>query len=63
MKTLKGKEKFKQELQVAHDLFKEFILNYRPDVAIDDVATGEHWYANLAIKKGLCDELQAVTTT
>lgn len=56
--TEKGKEKFKQELQVTHDLFKEFILNYRPDVAIDDVATGEHWYANLAIKKGLCDELQ-----
>lgn len=56
--TEKGKEKFKEDLELTHVLFKEFILNYRPDVVIDDVATGEHWYANIAINKGLCDELQ-----
>lgn len=56
--TEKGREKFKQELELTHVLFKEFILTYRPDVPIDEVATGEHWYANIAIDKGLCDELQ-----
>lgn len=56
--TEQGREKFREDLETTHELFKQFILKYRPNVPIEEVATGEHWYANLAIDKGLCDELQ-----
>ena len=40
-----------------HALFKEFVSEYRPDLPIDRVATGEHWYGRRALALGLCDEL------
>ncbi|MCB1614755.1 MAG: S49 family peptidase, partial [Pseudomonadales bacterium] len=55
--TDKGREKFVEELEDTHHLFKEFIVQHRPHVNIDEVATGEHWYASRAIEKGLVDEL------
>ena len=40
-----------------HALFKEFVSEYRPDLPIDRVATGEHWYGKRALELKLCDEL------
>ena len=40
-----------------HALFKEFVSEYRPDLPIDRVATGEHWYGRRALTLGLCDEI------
>ncbi len=40
-----------------HTLFKEFVSEYRPDLPIERVATGEHWYGKRALALGLCDEL------
>ena len=40
-----------------HALFKEFVSEYRPDLPIDRVATGEHWYGKRALALNLCDEL------
>lgn len=56
--TEEGRTKFKQELEQTHGLFKQFVQQHRPDLAIDKVATGEHWYGQQAIELGLVDEIQ-----
>ncbi len=55
--TDKAREKFKDELEDTHNLFKDFITEHRPQVKINQVATGEHWLATRAIKFELVDEL------
>jgi len=52
-----GRDKFKQELQETHDLFKQFVSEHRSQIAIDKVATGEHWYGLQAIERNLIDEI------
>jgi len=56
--TDKARNKMSQELQQTHDLFKEYITRCRPVVDIDQVATGEHWFASQAIEFNLLDKLQ-----
>lgn len=56
--TEKGREKFQQDLDITHALFKNFVANYRPQLAIDDVATGEIWLGVAALDKQLVDELK-----
>lgn len=53
-----GKAKFEQELQQTHQLFKHFVENYRPQLNLNEVATGEHWYGEDAQKLNLVDQLQ-----
>ncbi|WP_299005148.1 protease SohB [uncultured Shewanella sp.] len=55
--TDEAREKFKEELQETHVLFKTFIAKYRPDLDLEKVATGEHWYGQQAIELGLIDEI------
>jgi serine protease SohB len=55
--TDEGREKFQQELEETHVLFKEFVGRYRPDMDIAKVATGEHWYGQQAIELGLVDAI------
>ena len=55
--TDKGREKFVQELEDVHTLFKEFVSDNRPQVNIDAVSTGEAWYGTRAIHNDLVDEL------
>ncbi|NQZ30402.1 MAG: protease SohB [Oceanospirillaceae bacterium] len=55
--TEKGKEKFVEEIQDTHLLFKEFVSQARPSVDIDKVATGEVWFGRRAIDHQLVDEL------
>ncbi|OCG21460.1 MULTISPECIES: protease SohB [unclassified Gilliamella] len=55
--TEEGRQKFKQELEETHLLFKDFVKEYRPNVDIEQVATGEHWFAAQAKDKGLVDEI------
>ncbi|MCR8921790.1 protease SohB [Dasania sp. GY-MA-18] len=56
--TEKGKAKFTEELEDTHALFKSFVADNRPQVAIDDVATGEIWYGSRALERNLVDSLQ-----
>ena len=56
--TEQAREKFKKELEETHDLFKDFIIQNRPSLAIEKVATGEHWYGTTALELGLIDEIQ-----
>ena len=55
--TDEGREKFQQELDETHVLFKSFVSQNRPSLDIDKVATGEHWYGTQAKELGLIDEL------
>ncbi|MCX8585596.1 MULTISPECIES: protease SohB [unclassified Gilliamella] len=55
--TDEGRQKFKQELEQTHLLFKDFVKEYRPNIDIDQVATGEHWFATQAKEMGLVDEI------
>jgi serine protease SohB len=56
--TEKGREKFVEELEETHDLFKSFVSANRPALDITKVATGEVWYGQNALQEGLIDELQ-----
>lgn len=56
--TDKGRDKFIEELEETHGLFKSFVSANRPALDITKVATGEVWYGQNALKEGLVDELQ-----
>jgi serine protease SohB len=56
--TEAGREKFREELEDTHALFKSFVAQNRPVVEIDKVATGEHWYGTRAVGLKLIDELR-----
>ncbi|WP_349926982.1 protease SohB [Acinetobacter sp. A1-4-2] len=56
--TAEGKAKFEQELQQTHELFKHFVEKYRPQLNVEKVATGEHWYGKDALELNLVDKLQ-----
>ncbi|PIJ51804.1 protease SohB [Erwinia sp. OLTSP20] len=55
--TEEGREKFREDLNETHLLFKQFVQQMRPTLDIDQVATGEHWYGSQAREKGLVDEI------
>lgn len=52
------KQKFQEELEQTHVLFKDFINTYRPQLDLEKVATGEHWYGSDALALNLVDKLQ-----
>ena len=56
--TEKGETKFKEQLEITHDLFKSFVSANRTKMDIEKVATGEFWYGELALKLGLVDEIR-----
>lgn len=56
--TEKGREKFQEDLELTHQLFKGFVSRYRPQLDIDKVATGEIWLGLSALEHELVDGLQ-----
>jgi serine protease SohB len=57
--TDEGREKLKEELIEVHDLFKRQIAEHRPQVDVEAVSTGEHWYGAKALELKLVDEIAA----
>jgi len=55
--TEEGRQKFIEELEDIHALFQEFVSTRRPDLNMEEVATGEVWYGERALNKRLIDEL------
>ncbi|TNF89662.1 MAG: protease SohB, partial [Gammaproteobacteria bacterium] len=55
--TEKGREKFTEEIEDVHLLFKEFVSQHRPELEIERVATGESWFGQRALDLALVDEL------
>lgn len=56
--TPEGRAKFQQELEETHQLFKAYLHRYRPQLDLDVLATGEHWYGEQALALQLVDDLK-----
>ncbi|PCB94227.1 S49 family peptidase, partial [Pseudomonas aeruginosa] len=57
-----GREKFQEDLEVTHELFKNFVAHYRPQLNMDEIATGEVWLgqADAFLQALALDELHLV---
>jgi serine protease SohB len=55
--TEQGREKFIEDLQDTHQLFKSYVAERRPKIDIDKVATGDVWFGSRALELSLVDEL------
>nr|WP_272903046.1 protease SohB [Xenorhabdus sp. Sc-CR9] len=55
--TEQGRQKFQEDLNETHKLFKSFIHQHRPSLDVENVATGEYWYGTQAKEHGLIDEV------
>lgn len=55
--TEDGRQKFQQDINEVHELFKQHVATRRPQIDIDKVATGEIWYGSQAIDLNLIDEI------
>lgn len=55
--TAKGRQKFSEDLEDTHELFKDFIQGHRGQVDLEDVATGEIWFGTRAEEKKLIDSI------
>ncbi len=56
--TDEDRAKLKEELEDVHTLFKDAVLKYRPDMDLEKIATGEHWYGTRAVDLGLADAIR-----
>merc|ERR1712032_598794 len=55
--TPEGIAKFKEDVEVIHTSFKEHVQHWRPNMDIEQVATGEVWLGTAALSRGLIDEV------
>ena len=56
--TKKGKEKVQEDVQVIHDIFKQWVKDHRPSVDIEKISTGEVWVGMQAKEKYMVDEIK-----
>jgi serine protease SohB len=56
--TEEGREKLQHEIEDIHVLFKNLIQEYRQQIDINKVATGEHWLGQQALTLDLVDEIK-----
>jgi serine protease SohB len=56
--TDEDRAKLKEELEDVHRLFKDAVGKYRPELDLEKIATGEHWYGTSALELGLADEIK-----
>lgn len=55
--TDEGREKFVEDLEDTHELFKDFVSQHRDSVDINAIATGDIWLGTRAKALSLVDEL------
>jgi len=55
--TDKDREKFIEDIEDIHELFKSFVSTHRPQLDIAAVSTGEVWFGQRAMDKQLVDQL------
>ena len=55
--TEEKKTRLQEQLNLVHSQFKNFVQQYRK-LDLEEVATGEAWLAEEALKKGLVDKIQ-----
>lgn len=55
--TKEDLKKSEEDINDILKLFKAFVKSQRPQLDIENVATGETWFGEDALAKGLCDEI------
>ena len=55
--TKEDLKKSTEDINEIFNLFKSFVASQRPQLDIENVATGETWFGEDALARGLCDEL------
>ncbi len=55
--TQEGRDKFIDDLENTHRLFKQYVASHRPDMDIETLATGEIWYGSEALEQKLVDSV------
>ena len=55
--STKAKEKFQDDLEGTHELFKKHVKQFRSKIDIESVATGDIWYGQEALDHKLVDEI------
>lgn len=55
--TEEGREKFVADLNVIHGHFRNHVSQFRPQLDVEQVATGEVWLGVDALEKGLIDDI------
>lgn len=53
-------EKSKKDVEEILVLFRDFVAQNRPQLDIENVATGETWFGTAALERKLCDEIKTV---
>lgn len=56
--TDEDREKFIEDLEEVHQIFKDFVVTHRHQVDIDKISTGKVWLGTHALSMCLVDELQ-----
>ena len=56
--TEEKKQKLQEQIDLVHQQFQSFLRRYRPSLDFDQVATGEAWLGDEALKLGLVDAIQ-----
>lgn len=56
--TEKGRQKFLEDLEDTHGLFKEYVSERRPGLDIAAVANGDIWFGKRALDVNLIDDIQ-----
>ncbi|MGO1503001.1 MAG: protease SohB [Marinobacter sp.] len=56
--TDKGRQKFLEDLEDTHGLFKDYVGERRPELDIAAVATGDIWFGKRALEVKLIDEIK-----
>jgi len=56
--TEKGKKRFTEQIEHTHGLFKSFVAQFRPQLVLSEVATGEYWFGTQALELKLVDEIK-----
>jgi serine protease SohB len=56
--TPKGEQKFQEQIENVHGLFKKFVHTYRPNIPLEEVSSGEYWYGEKAKSLNLIDAIQ-----
>jgi ClpP class serine protease len=58
--TKEDKKKSEEDIEQVFNLFKGWVGQNRPQLNIEEVATGETWFGPDALERGLCDEIRTV---
>ena len=56
--TEEDRAKMQEQIDEVHGLFQRFVEDFRPQLDMEQVATGEYWYGKQALDRKLIDAMQ-----